>query len=95
MKTHTPKPWKFEWDDGSLSGIVTAPICGTEAHGVIAETYEDFRLEAHANGILMAAAPDLLAALEGILEWRDAIYLPTARLDAACEAVAKAKGEKE
>ncbi len=51
--THTPGPWTVDGDDIYASGLIVAQA--------------SFRLEqCAANARLIAAAPDLLAALEGL-----------------------------
>nr|OAP95151.1 hypothetical protein A4U53_18185 [Rhizobium leguminosarum] len=66
---HTPGPWKFKTDH--LKGD-----CGIHAEGtgIFAEAFTDIRhagegnrTEALANARLIAAAPDLLDALKGLL----------------------------
>ncbi len=51
--------------------------------------------EYDANGRLLAAAPELLAALEGMLEWARRVKQrnPGMEVFNACNALAKAKGE--
>lgn len=101
---HTPGPWttkrakmpvdcEFDW-------CVTCNIGGEphviiEAFGRVSET---IRPDAEANARLVAAAPDLLAALEWYVEHDDAgpdddYYL--AGLEQAKAALAKARGEVE
>lgn len=75
--SHTPGPWDLSWDesDGFTIRMGTArrsPVSCDLAH--IMEGYAeclypedgDQFLEAEANACLMAAAPDLLAALEAV-----------------------------
>ena len=65
---HTPGPWTVDWsDDGPLiytGDLLIASVSGSTEHvevqGLDGETTE-------ANAWLIAAAPDLLAALERIL----------------------------
>ena len=86
---HSRGPWKAvqpkhdpqAWD-----------VC-TENGGVLAKLV--WGGEGGANARLMAAAPDLLHALDCIL-WRHAEdeYIPTEFWDMAKEAVAKAKGDQ-
>ncbi len=61
---HTPGPWELQ---GGYRDIMTkdARVC-TVRHGYVTrETY-------HANARLIAAAPDLIAALRYVLELHDA-----------------------
>lgn len=73
MKAHTPGPWKLEgnWVDGKLGGWISTlhpsplfeliPITGTKD-------------EIIANARLIAAAPDLLAALQECEAAEDATH---------------------
>lgn len=86
---HTPGPW--DWKDGIqlTVGIEPEPERLPIAH------LEDRGPESFANARLIAAAPDLLAALEALLEYVDAV---TSRGDnvekkAARAALDKAKGQ--
>lgn len=80
---HTPGPWTYGDDGISGCSFVPEPPTADTPHGL------GLRLEADAR--LIAAAPDLLAALRAICEAGDAIEvmnaLPTARA-----AIAKAEG---
>ena len=86
MKTHTPSPWHYETgDDGAViyTGFTIAkiPIDGS-----------DWQSNAH----LIAAAPDLLAALEAALtavEYYHEHEGCDAMLDQARAAIAKAQIE--
>ena len=86
MKTHTPAPWHYEaGDDGAViyTGFTIAkiPIDGS-----------DWQSNAH----LIAAAPDLLAALEAVLtavEYYHEHEGCDAMLDQARAAIAKAQIE--
>jgi hypothetical protein len=88
MKTHTPAPWHYETgDDGAVvyTGFTIAkiPIDGS-----------DWQSNAH----LIAAAPDLLAALEAALEaveYYDEREGAGCLLDQARAAIAKAKAQIE
>ena len=79
MSNHTPGPWKFYTNRGIISEVeinnVGEPII--ISHGV-----------RYPHGYLVAAAPEMLEALENILE----TGLPRNR-QAAEKAIAKAKGE--
>jgi hypothetical protein len=95
---HTPGPWKIATDkDGNLiHGVVT-----NETH--IASVGGDYQTDElrQANTRLIAAAPDMLEALEriahieanriGVSTWKD---LASESIDIARAAVAKAKGGK-
>ena len=95
MNKHTPGPWRN--DNGvEISAGKCTSICGMR------HPFDDAEKMANAN--LIAAAPDLLAALELMVRadqaiereeglCSDRILLRIAALDAAAEALAKAKGE--
>lgn len=66
---HTPGPWKINenaagdiWIQSSVNGFI-AKI--TPAYGQVPE---GLKIARKANALLMAASPDLLAALEDLLE---------------------------
>jgi hypothetical protein len=75
---HTPGPWEVWTDPGietrDLSvgpvngGIAVADIVTTNAHGIATA---DSISTGHANANLIAAAPDLLNALEGLMAGPD------------------------
>lgn len=94
---HTPGPWMIKWRDGG------AKINPEDGHGFLADvrmrpTYTHNTEEYGANARLIAAAPDLLEALEGLLKnaprpksiRKDFSY--TLYLEAAKTAIAKARG---
>ena len=102
MNKHTPGPWKFR-DDSKFfktnpfsvyiqgGGVHSAAIANIPRKQTIPEE------EARANALLIAAAPELLAALQGLLrgifdgpdEANAAMLIAKAR-----DAVNKATGEK-
>jgi hypothetical protein len=56
-KKHTPGPWTFDKDNLNIY-----------ANGMVAETYgHTHNGERHANARLIAAAPELLEALEALM----------------------------
>ena len=77
MSKHTPGPWKLHlstYPNGKLSGrpYIYAPN-GPDTHRHIAEPFIDERAAPlqsmqEANACLIAAAPELLAALEHVSE---------------------------
>ena len=95
MTTHTPGPWSVDSEsgnDGEAEVIVAASrtICWT------ADTFDDdegavITDEDRANGKLIAASPDLLAALKNALAeiWMDD---DPAWAEGARAAIAKAEG---
>jgi hypothetical protein len=92
MAEHTPGPWKVEPmdntdDDEKASGF--AYLVGPEPayDGWVPPVEWRFRI---ADARLIAAAPDLLAALEDVL---DGVPIPKDVIERACAAIAEAKGE--
>jgi hypothetical protein len=92
---HTPGPWTVDRsDDGPLiytGDLLIASVSGSTEHiqvqGLDEKTTE-------ANAWLMAAAPDLLAALERILEHGEWGNLKDAEVvNQARAAITKAKGQ--
>jgi hypothetical protein len=83
---HTPGPWEWRGDEGGwflVPGVLA--ICNTD--GTPGDDVID-----RANARLIAAAPDLLAALEGLFLLLDAGSLYEPQAYAARAAIAKAKG---
>lgn len=105
MGTHTPGPWHYEsgavWEhegDGDAPGTVAIALRGTRRGG------SEYRspAECAANMRLIAAAPELLAALRQcasrLAEWVDSGSRDTRDLVAvrdAKKAIAKAEGSGE
>lgn len=96
MSTHTPGPWVYEG-----SAEIEAEGCVTVAR--LWDEYGDYYDNADANGRLMAAAPDLLAACQfwdqGFTDgesWDYAQFLDWVNRNraAARAAIAKATGEE-
>ena len=90
MKTHTPGPWKIEMRTRSGEFVRTTHITGTD--GSHLANVGPCSIDANAR--LIAAAPDLLAALEDIVYLADTsdFYLPRNWLADARAAIAKAEG---
>ena len=96
MSKHTPGPW--EVIDGFYPSVkeikgpsftITAVMLATDL------TQKDYK-NRHADLHLIAAAPDLLNALEQLVavkDYSDRIWGATFDWDAARAAIAKAKGE--
>jgi hypothetical protein len=96
--SHTPGPW-FAHDFSGVNGEKVTPCdfavsCTTPDHLTVAVmgmgltgTPEEWE----ANVKLIAAAPDLLEALEEVLGWET--LCPIEVYEQAREAIAKAKGE--
>lgn len=94
---HTPGPWRFYTEPqpngcpivGNGSGLMLAML----AHSV---NYPDQRDEANANARLIAAAPDLLEALQAVvsqLEGHDLHNGDVFAINNAYAAIAKATGQ--
>lgn len=97
MSAHTPGPWSVQpcaadhgesTVIGTADGFLIARIPSDAWSGIGAESKED-----SANARLIAAAPDMLAALEAMINHRSCDYLDNTPLPyAACvAAIAKAK----
>lgn len=61
MNDHTPKPWVYRADDGEVRADDDRCCVAT------VEILDD----SDANGRLIAAAPDLLAACEELVKWEE------------------------
>ena len=82
---HTPGPWRYD------SGKIWTP-----RGWWVASVYEDMEEDIkRANGLLLAAAPDLLAHLEFAVKLLEGISIlnATAQVDAMRAVVARARGE--
>lgn len=93
---HTPGPWKVWHGGGPNDGYFTIGSDMEHRGGIVAEyTVPAPRPdgEVQANARLIAAAPDLLAACQGLLSPTCTIYGRDVDLRAIAEAVAKATGE--
>ena len=67
---HTPGPWVVEWNGDARKGmVIRAPAAGRPSapNPGVCRVY-DVLPEREENGKLIAAAPDLLAALQAMLE---------------------------
>lgn len=98
MSTHTPGPWAVSIDDtgGNFSGwpsVQAAPerdVSVVHRAGFKQEFWGDLsQRECLANARLIAAAPDLLAALKAVVSVADR---KTTEFDQARAAIAKAEG---
>jgi hypothetical protein len=99
IRLHTPGPWTVDYSDDNLriyaGGVLIGEVNGSTKHievrGLDGETTE-------ANAWLIAAAPDLLAALERILARVETLNLFTGRgedtkvVEQARAAIGKATG---
>ena len=78
-KRHTPGPWYIGKDFSDQGRHIYAEqmVCdddGESWHPLIAATDDDERLvDWQANAVLIAAAPDLLEALNNCLDWMESM----------------------
>ena len=89
---HTPGPWQIEWNvaQGGEGHYITDSKDMAELSRIAAVLFhDDADGETRANARLLAAAPDLLAALIGVVKVADRA---TVEFDAARAAIAKAEG---
>lgn len=95
---HTPGPWIItEQFLGDESGMVDKPatVGSLDNLTTVAEVCGGIGwAEQNANARLIAAAPDLLTALKGLLDefWANGDRFSATVIDAAREAIAKAEG---
>ena len=87
----TPGPWRYDRTNGSPT-TGEHMIAGAKP-GYLAEVRDCGSGDVRANAHLIAAAPDLYAALDGLLGLLDAGSLYEPQAYAARTALAKARGE--
>jgi hypothetical protein len=96
---HTPGPWVVLSDDDRAVIVGNARTQSTPIVEILFDEIETFAPvieEAIANARLIAAAPDLMAALERLVANLDeGDFISTTRIDDARAAIAKAKGLTE
>lgn len=99
MSTHTTGPWSSS--DGDLGFHIKAGrqvlgrAYGTAAAAGATDITDLARLPANANARLMAAAPDLLAALEILADAYDTVGSASSKpIRVARGAIARARGEE-
>ena len=96
MSKHTPGPW-FNGQDGFNLGSGVVYARHTNGNPKDVATIRGWGGEQQANSRLIAAAPDLLEALEAMVEYVDLMHAighiqrPVQSSD-ACAAIKKAKG---
>lgn len=103
---HTPGPWDIDFDSGEIraaDGQVTiGTIYGVDGYFPCIDEDEDdegvleFMAECQANARLITAAPELLAALEGLISGTPGHYYSSSdyhAIEQAVSAIAKAKGK--
>jgi hypothetical protein len=104
MQKHTPGPWTakdesgqyfcdHDWhaesDSASLSCSAPIHANGEVVAIAVTEGWSDAKIDANAR--LIAAAPDLLDALESLVEGMDASGIKGSYLESARAAIAKAR----
>lgn len=98
MSKHTPGPWKTELvrhaPIAKEFGVYRLFDCKHRNIALIERRFDspETAREANANANLIAAAPDLLEALEAVLSVADRA---TDEFDLARKAIARAKGESQ
>ena len=89
---HTPGPWTYHYEPKLNRHVVRAGFAGERGicstYGAGAKSYE-----CAANARLIAAAPDLLAALEAVADYWAGGDVPEALDTQMSAAIAKARGQ--
>ena len=105
MSAHTPGPWKVDSPPRTVTFEPAFAVNGDYGPPLAFVLGSDDHPEVRANARLIAAAPDLLEALEAALPWIDLARGSDLNTDASHEAIdrieaqaraaiAKAKGEE-
>jgi hypothetical protein len=103
--THTPEPWEILRHDLGDEEIFFVPVEILAGNGKLVVAYEGGLApaahewtveEIEANASLIAAAPDMLRALEAVCgDSEESDYLMQAQIQAMCRsAIRKARGEE-
>ena len=106
MKAHTPGPWYYsknedciirvcrKWDDAVKPGesATFGSFMGAHIADVQYNSGVPTKEQAEANARLIAAAPELLEALEDLVAYCSKEY-PVSELDEARDLIEKVKGE--
>lgn len=96
MNNHTPGPWAAMEPKSDYEGrIFDRSIMAASASGnpiPVARAYNNIGTNCAANARLIAAAPDLLAALEYIIGWKPEAWSSETARDLARAAIDKARG---
>ena len=94
MSKHTPGPWEIKYHPDPCYRYISGPEHIALAQVVWRVEEEDRSPDCEANAHLIAAAPELLEALEMMLEMSEmGGFGKAAAEDVARAAIAKAKGE--
>ncbi len=96
--SHTPGPWKHYIDNEGYLVVDLGPRCLGSTQQICLGDMEDTEGEDHANAALIAAAPDLLAALKAFPHEPQASTWMQAEVDwywkVCAPAIAKAGGRQ-
>ncbi len=99
---HTPGPWTWEGHslkpaqpDPQRYAVHTIVTCSSGGYGFLASDHKKTAAELEADRRLIAAAPDLLAALQDLRNACSVALERTAVLRAADAAIARALGDKQ
>jgi hypothetical protein len=94
MKTkHTPGPWTFDPEQGEVTTPTRIQRSQSEIATVETGWKEPFESEQQANGVLIAAAPDLLIACEvSVYHLAAFLGMNNPAVVAMKDAITKAKG---
>lgn len=94
MSKHTPGPWETDRNNVHSGQIATIHHClNNDWVEVWSPNWPADEDEQEANARLIAAAPELLEALEGFVACWDACASPVEFAEKARAAIAKARGE--
>lgn len=91
---HTPGPWNYDGTWALIKSDCGAEICAVHGAREFRAKPETHKGEALANALLMAAAPELLAALQYMLLNAEALGWSEAMCSDARAAIAKACGNQ-
>jgi hypothetical protein len=100
MTAHTPAPWRIDASRPTQILTKDGDIVARAYDGVAAWNPTSAWMPGEANARLIAAAPDLLVALEAILGWcgsddgYHALPFEPPWVDEVCAAVRKARGQE-
>ena len=94
MSEHTPGPWVITIGTGTLNESIRGP--NDEGIAQTGCWHREHRPEAIANAQLIASAPDLLEALEAVVnDNHPATRMRPSLIHKAHAAIEKAKGERQ
>lgn len=95
MSAHTPGPWKWHWKLDGLKadcGVFSEKTEG-HAYSICRAPVFEAQDQWEANARLISAAPDMLEALEALVQADASGELDDSMFAAARAAIAKAKGK--